>query len=238
MLSDLGFSWRIVRGIMLVARAAGMVGHLAEEQERPIGWAVWREIESQGRLRRPPPRKPMRGPQTIAELVEVGRAGARRRPWLHFGIRTFSFAGRRRAGQRSGGAAGRPRRRSLVHVVASVLPNSAEAVFLWFGLMQLGASTSRSTRGPRRPNSPALSPTPSRRSSSPSRRPTSSLTEALQQLPDRPSLVPLSDVDRAARSPEGVHRPVRRGRPGRPDPDVGIHREAEARGAESPQPTS
>jgi len=44
-LSDLGFSWKIVRGILLVARAAGMVGHLAEEQERPIGWAVWREIE-------------------------------------------------------------------------------------------------------------------------------------------------------------------------------------------------
>jgi citrate synthase len=45
LLSDLGFSWKIVRGILLVARAAGMVGHLAEEQERPIGWAVWREIE-------------------------------------------------------------------------------------------------------------------------------------------------------------------------------------------------
>jgi citrate synthase len=44
-LSDLGFSWKIVRGILLVARAAGMVGHLAEEQEHPIGWAVWREIE-------------------------------------------------------------------------------------------------------------------------------------------------------------------------------------------------
>ena len=45
LLSDLGFSWRIVRGLMLVARAAGMVGHLAEEQEHPIGWDVWREIE-------------------------------------------------------------------------------------------------------------------------------------------------------------------------------------------------
>ena len=44
-LSDLGFSWKIVRGVMLVARAAGMVGHLAEEQEHPIGWEVWREIE-------------------------------------------------------------------------------------------------------------------------------------------------------------------------------------------------
>ena len=47
LLSDLGFSWKIVRGVLLVARAAGMVGHLAEEQERPIGWAVWREIERQ-----------------------------------------------------------------------------------------------------------------------------------------------------------------------------------------------
>ena len=55
-LSDLGFSWKIVRGILLVARAAGMVGHLAEEQERPIGWAVWREIE--GRVPYGPPDHP------------------------------------------------------------------------------------------------------------------------------------------------------------------------------------
>ncbi len=54
LLSDLGFSWKIVRGILLVARAAGMVGHLAEEQERPIGWAVWREIESKVAYGPPP----------------------------------------------------------------------------------------------------------------------------------------------------------------------------------------
>jgi citrate synthase len=54
LLSDLGFPWKIVRGILLVARAAGMVGHLAEEQERPIGWAAWREIESKVAYGPPP----------------------------------------------------------------------------------------------------------------------------------------------------------------------------------------
>lgn len=52
-LSDLGFTWRIVRGLMLVARAAGMVGHIAEEQRRPIGWEVWREVESRVTYRAP-----------------------------------------------------------------------------------------------------------------------------------------------------------------------------------------
>jgi citrate synthase len=54
-LSDLGFSWKIVRGLMLVARAAGMVGHLAEEQEHPIGWDVWRAIEQRVPYRPPAP---------------------------------------------------------------------------------------------------------------------------------------------------------------------------------------
>jgi citrate synthase len=56
-LSDLGFGWQIVRGLMLVARAAGMVGHIAEEQRRPIGWEVWREIESRVPYRDPLPRE-------------------------------------------------------------------------------------------------------------------------------------------------------------------------------------
>lgn len=40
-LLDLGFDARILRGLVAVARAAGVVGHLQEEFDRPIGPAVW-----------------------------------------------------------------------------------------------------------------------------------------------------------------------------------------------------
>lgn len=44
-LSDIGFSWRIVRGFSLIGRSAGLVGHIAEEQERPLGRALWAMAE-------------------------------------------------------------------------------------------------------------------------------------------------------------------------------------------------
>jgi citrate synthase len=40
-LLDLGFDPRILRGLVAVARAAGIVGHLQEELERPMGPALW-----------------------------------------------------------------------------------------------------------------------------------------------------------------------------------------------------
>jgi len=40
-LLDLGFDARILRGLVAVARAAGIVGHLQEELERPMGPALW-----------------------------------------------------------------------------------------------------------------------------------------------------------------------------------------------------
>ena len=43
--SDLGIDWRAVRGIGLVARSVGLVGHLLEEMDRPAGGAVWRLVE-------------------------------------------------------------------------------------------------------------------------------------------------------------------------------------------------
>ena len=39
-LCDLGFDADILRGFALLARAAGLVGHIAEEMRRPIGMAV------------------------------------------------------------------------------------------------------------------------------------------------------------------------------------------------------
>jgi citrate synthase len=43
--SDLGFHWSIARGFALVSRSAGLVGHLWEETQRPIGRAIWELAE-------------------------------------------------------------------------------------------------------------------------------------------------------------------------------------------------
>lgn len=44
-LSDLGYPWQIMRGFSLVARAAGLVGHIREEQEEPLGRELWDLVE-------------------------------------------------------------------------------------------------------------------------------------------------------------------------------------------------
>jgi citrate synthase len=43
-LADLGFPPSIARGFALLARTAGLIGHLAEELEHPIGMRLWREV--------------------------------------------------------------------------------------------------------------------------------------------------------------------------------------------------
>jgi citrate synthase len=40
-LSDVGYPWHVVRGFSLIARCAGLVGHLLEERERPINRELW-----------------------------------------------------------------------------------------------------------------------------------------------------------------------------------------------------
>jgi citrate synthase len=45
-LSDLGFGPSVGRGFALLARTAGLIAHLAEEAERPIGMRLWREVEA------------------------------------------------------------------------------------------------------------------------------------------------------------------------------------------------
>jgi len=44
-LADLGFAPEIVRGFALLARTAGVVAHLAEEMERPLGMALFRDVD-------------------------------------------------------------------------------------------------------------------------------------------------------------------------------------------------
>lgn len=44
---ELGLDWRAVRGIGVMARAVGLVGHLLEESRRPMAEAVWHQVEDQ-----------------------------------------------------------------------------------------------------------------------------------------------------------------------------------------------
>ena len=44
-LADLGFAPDTLRGFALLARTAGLLGHLAEEQRRPIGAAVYGHVD-------------------------------------------------------------------------------------------------------------------------------------------------------------------------------------------------
>jgi len=44
-LADLGFPVDTLRGFALLARTAGLLGHLAEEQRRPIGPAVYAQVD-------------------------------------------------------------------------------------------------------------------------------------------------------------------------------------------------
>jgi citrate synthase len=44
---ELGLDWRAVRGIGVMARAVGLVGHLLEESRQPIAEEVWHRIEEE-----------------------------------------------------------------------------------------------------------------------------------------------------------------------------------------------
>jgi citrate synthase len=44
---ELGLDWRAVRGIGVMARAVGLVGHLLEEARQPMAEAVWHQVEAQ-----------------------------------------------------------------------------------------------------------------------------------------------------------------------------------------------
>jgi citrate synthase len=44
-LADLGFPVALLRGFALLARTAGLLGHLAEEMQSPIGMRLYREVD-------------------------------------------------------------------------------------------------------------------------------------------------------------------------------------------------
>lgn len=45
--SELGLSWKMCRGLAVVSRAVGLLGHLAEEIERPIANELWVRTEEE-----------------------------------------------------------------------------------------------------------------------------------------------------------------------------------------------
>lgn len=45
--SELGLSWKLCRGLAVVSRAVGLLGHLAEEIEHPIANALWVRTEEE-----------------------------------------------------------------------------------------------------------------------------------------------------------------------------------------------
>jgi citrate synthase len=46
MLADLGLPTPMLRGVVLLARCAGLLGHLAEEMRRPVAGEIFHEVES------------------------------------------------------------------------------------------------------------------------------------------------------------------------------------------------
>lgn len=47
--NEMGLDWRIARGIGIVARAVGLVGHVAEEMRHPLAPEIWRRVEDEVR---------------------------------------------------------------------------------------------------------------------------------------------------------------------------------------------
>jgi citrate synthase len=54
-LADLGLPADLLRGFALLARTAGLLGHLAEEQRRPVGMDIYRSVEHHARYQPPDP---------------------------------------------------------------------------------------------------------------------------------------------------------------------------------------
>jgi citrate synthase len=47
LLCELGFPWRICRGVVVISRAVGLVGHLAEEMRNPLAREIWERAEAE-----------------------------------------------------------------------------------------------------------------------------------------------------------------------------------------------
>jgi citrate synthase len=60
-LADLGFPPALLRGFALLARTAGLLGHLAEELQSPIGMRLYREVDERSIYSHPTLREGRRG---------------------------------------------------------------------------------------------------------------------------------------------------------------------------------
>lgn len=54
---EMGFDWKVCRGLGVMARAVGLVGHILEESRRPMAQTIWHSVEAQAtaHLRGTPP---------------------------------------------------------------------------------------------------------------------------------------------------------------------------------------
>ncbi|MDB5851677.1 MAG: citryl-CoA lyase [Rhodoferax sp.] len=43
---EMGFDWKVCRGLGVMARAVGLVGHILEESRRPMAGEIWQSIEA------------------------------------------------------------------------------------------------------------------------------------------------------------------------------------------------
>jgi len=47
LLSELGLPWRVTRGVAVMARAIGLVGHLQEELTEPLANEIWARVDDE-----------------------------------------------------------------------------------------------------------------------------------------------------------------------------------------------
>ncbi|UFN51536.1 citryl-CoA lyase (plasmid) [Roseomonas sp. OT10] len=46
-MTEMGFDWRLCRGVAVIGRAVGLVGHIAEELRAPIARTLWEQTEGE-----------------------------------------------------------------------------------------------------------------------------------------------------------------------------------------------
>jgi len=45
--SELGFPWRVCRGLAVIARSIGLVAHLLEEDQEPLAAEIWNRVDDE-----------------------------------------------------------------------------------------------------------------------------------------------------------------------------------------------